>query len=427
MAVLPRCIKILINLFKSIPDDVYDEDQIQTGISSSLYQINFAISKTARLPRINERNFIFGNNIEYYINENNKQSEQAQTERLWNLFNNTRELQFIDKIDNEISKKVCSYFITYFSLKEGIKKYTDYSDITHQFTEKSFGHIIPEFKDRKDYPVILCYLFCQILFAHSYRKVYNEELSIKYPSRLLFNNELDKYQFSLPYEDQVTCSYFVYRYIYLPEERERQYTERNKYDCGFHSSEPKKYSFAEVNKTLANITNQENVSKKTTSFSRFAQKMNNLNIIKECKNKSKNYGLLKLYMLFKKIKNRRDVVRSKKSGDNYGFDILKMLKNIELENYTFDKLPYHTANGYHCTILVSEIKKDIELCDLVTLTSYYVMSNSYLYQIDKLYKSFFNCFYENAAKGNDEFLKKLKSSIRISNLVFDSYLLRKLY
>lgn len=380
MAVLPRCIKILTNLFKSVPDDIYSDDQNHIIIYSSLQRIYNTVSKIAKSSQTNERNFIFGNKINDFIGKEYDQSYKSIIDRLSQLFSCTRELKFNDDIDNEISGKVCSFFIENFLKLEDKFDCKNYSEslIKNQESETSFNNLMAELKDRNDYLVILCYLFCQILFAHFYRKAYNEELTIQYPDRLLFNQELDRYQFSLPYEDQVTCSYFVYRYIYLPEERERQYTDRNKYDCGYHSSQPIKCSFRELNNIIDSISNADGVTKLNTSYDNFVNKLRDLNVIRNCDNKSKNYGLLKLYMLFKKIKNRRDVVRSVKSNDKYGFDIFKMLKLIDIENFVFDDLPYKTTNGKHCIIVQSEIKKEIELSDLARITSCYTYSMSCL-------------------------------------------------
>ena len=382
MAVLPRCIKILTNLFKSVPDDIYSDDQNHIIIYSSLQRIYNTVSKIAKSSQTNERNFIFGNKINDFIGKEYDQSYISIIDRLSQLFSCTRELKFNDDIDNEISGKVCSFFIENFLKLEDKFDCKNYSEslIKNQESETSFNNLMAELKDRNDYLVILCYLFCQILFAHFYRKAYNEELTIQYPDRLLFNQELDRYQFSLPYEDQVTCSYFVYRYIYLPEERERQYTDRNKYDCGYHSSQQIKCSFRELNKIIDSSSNADGVTKLNTSYDNFVKKLLDLNVIKNCDNKSKNYGLLKLYMLFKKIKNRRDVVRSIKSNDKYGFDFFKMLNSIDIENFVFDDLPYKTANGKHCIIVQSEIKKEIELSDLARITSYYTYSMSCLFE-----------------------------------------------
>lgn len=380
MAVLPRCIKILTNLFKSVPDNIYSVDQMFTVISSSLQRIYNTITKIAKSPQANERNFIFGNKIKDFIGKDYDQSEKSIIDRVSKLFSYTRELKFSDEIDNEISGKVCSFFIKYFLEIEDKYDCKNESEslIKNHKCQTIFDELMVGLKDRNDYLVILCYLFCQILFAHFYRKAYNEELTIQYPDRLLFNQELDRYQFSLPYEDQVTCSYFVYRYIYLPEERERQYTDRNKYDCGYHSSQPIKCSFRELNNIIDSSSNADGVTKLNTSYDNFVKKLRDLNVIKNCDNKSKNYGLLKLYMLFKKIKNRRDVVRSIKSNDKYGFDFFKMLNLIDIENFVFDDLPYKTTNGKHCIIVQSEIKKEIELSELARITSCYTYSMSCL-------------------------------------------------
>ena len=382
MAVLPRCIKILTNLFKSVPDDIYSDDQMFTIISSSLQRIHNTITKIAKSPQANERNFIFGNKIKDFIGKDYDQSEKSIIDRVSKLFSYTRELKFSDEIDNEISGKVCSFFIKYFLEIEDKYDCKNESEslIKNHKCQTIFDELMAGLKDRNDYSVILCYLFCQILFAHFYRKTYNEELTIQYPDRLLFNEKLDQYQFSLPYEDQVTCSYFVYRYIYLPKERERQYTDRNKYDCGYHSSQPIKCSFKELNNIIDSMSNSDEVTRLNTSYDNFVNKLRDLNVIRNCDNKSKNYGLLKLYMLFKKIKNRRDVVRSVRSNDKYGFDIFKMLNTIDIENFVFDDLPYKTTNGKHCIIVQSEIKKDIELCDLARITSCYTDSMSCLYE-----------------------------------------------
>lgn len=396
MAVLPRCIKILTNLFKSVPDDIYSDDQMFTIISSSLQRIHNTITKIAKSPQANERNFIFGNKIKDFIGKDYDQSEKSIIDRVSKLFSYTRELKFSDEIDNEISGKVCSFFIKCFLEIEDKYDCKNESEslIKNHKCQTIFDELMAGLKDRNDYSVILCYLFCQILFAHFYRKAYNEELTIQYPDRLLFNQELDRYQFSLPYEDQVTCSYFVYRYIYLPEERERQYTDRNKYDCGYHSSQPIKCSFRELNNIIDSSSNADGVTKLNTSYDNFVKKLRDLNVIKNCDNKSKNYGLLKLYMLFKKIKNRRDVVRSIKSNDKYGFDFFKMLNLIDIENFVFDDLPYKTTNGKHCIIVQSEIKKDIELCDLARMTGCYSDSMLYLREALNILEKIINTLYE---------------------------------
>ena len=415
MAVLPRCIIILTNLFKSVPDDIYSDDQNHIIIYSSLQRIYNTVSKIAKASQTNERNFIFGNKINDFIGKEYDQSYQSIIERLSQLFSCTRELKFNDDIDNEISGKVCSFFIENFLKLEDKFDCKNYSEslIKNHESETSFNNLMAELKDRNDYLVILCYLFCQILFAHFYRKAYNEELTIQYPDRLLFNQELDRYQFSLPYEDQVTCSYFVYRYIYLPEERERQYADRNKYDCGYHSSQPIKCSFRELNNIIDSSSHADGVTKLNTSYDNFVKKLLDLNVIKNCDNKSKNYGLLKLYMLFKKIKNRRDVVRSIKSNDKYGFDFFKMLNLIDIENFVFDDLPYKTTNGKHCIIVQSEIKKDIEFCDLVYITSRYTMSMTTLFNTLNSFDKIFERFFKNPLKENEDELRKNINEFRV--------------
>ncbi len=424
MAVLPRCIKILTNLFKSVPDNIYSVDQMFTVISSSLQRIYNTITKIAKSPQANERNFIFGNKIKDFIGKDYDQSEKSIIDRVSKLFSYTRELKFSDEIDNEISGKVCSFFIKYFLEIEDKYDCKNESEslIKNHKCQTIFDELMVGLKDRNDYSVILCYLFCQILFAHFYRKAYNEELTIQYPDRLLFNEKLDQYQFSLPYEDQVTCSYFVYRYIYLPEERERQYTDRNKYDCGYHSSKPIKCSFKELNNIIDSSSNADGVTKLNTSYDNFVNKLRDLNVIKNCDNKSKNYGLLKLYMLFKKIKNRRDVVRSVRSNDKYGFDFFKMLNSIDIENFVFDDLPYKTTNGKHCIMIQSEVKKDIEFCDLVHTTRCYIDSMSHLREALKVIEKIFNMLYVISINQRKKTLDKMASYFREAlDIVFSSY------
>lgn len=380
MAVLPRCIDILLNLFINVPDCIYNTDEMGKNIVSSLCSIFNLFSKIAGDPST-KNDFIFRSNADIFLSSNNSLKEETISDMCYSLVNLTDKLSFTDNIDNEISKITCAY------LRSILSGNQIEDSIQTLFLNSPFYDKIFKLTAREDGPVIMYYLFCQILFAHSYRKKYCEDLSTKYSERLLFNKELDKYQFSLPYEDQVTCSYFVFRYIYLPEEREMHYTiEKNKYDCGFKSAKPMKYKFVEVKKRIDKINNQETYGDKTTSYDHFADRMIKLNLIKTKENKAKHYSLLKFYLLINVIKGRRDVVRSVKSDEKNGFDIIKMLESLDIENFIFDGLPYETANGYHSTILLSEIKKDIEFKDLVVLTSYYIKTMDYLHDTSNAFR-----------------------------------------
>lgn len=372
MAVLPRCIEILTNLFVDIPDDIYSIDDMRKNVVSSLYSIFNLFSRIASDPA-NENYFIFRSDVDVFVNSDKSLKSETISNMCNSLFDLTEKLSFEDNIDNDISKITCAYLRT-------ILNDTPIDDSILTLLENNpYKEKIHKLANRLDRQAVMLYLFCQILFAHFYRKKYNEDLSIRFPTRLLFNSELDKYQFSLPYEDQVTGSYFVFRYIYLPEERERQYSdERNKYDCGFKPSKPMKYKYVEVKEIINDRTQPKRTGEKTTTYDNFADRMVNLNLIKSKKNKSKHYSLLKFYLLINTIKCRRDVVRSKKSDEKYGFNIIKMLESIDIENFVFDGLPYETANGYHSTILLSEIKKDVEFKDLVILTCYYIKTMKYL-------------------------------------------------
>ena len=378
MAVLPRCIEILTNLFVDIPDDIYSKDEMGKNVVSSLYSIFNLFSRIASDPA-NENYFIFRSDVDVFMNSDKSLKNETISNMCNSLFDLTEKLSFEDNIDNDISKITCAYLHT-------ILNDTPIDDSILTLLENNpYKEKILKLANRLDGPAVMLYLFCQILFAHFYRKKYNEDLSIRFPTRLLFNSELDKYQFSLPYEDQVTGSYFVFRYIYLSEERERQYSdERNKYDCGFKPSKPMKYKHVEVQKIIDERKPPERPDDKTipgdktTTYDNFAKKMVNLNLIKTKDNQSKHYSLLKFYLLINTIKCRRDVVRSKKSDKKYGFNIIKMLESIDIENFVFDGLPYETVNGYHSTILLSEIKKDVEFKDLVILTCYYIKTMKYL-------------------------------------------------
>lgn len=378
MPILPRLIDILLKLYNDIPDDVYDEEQVRKNVFSSLRSI-FTLFKKIASDKKQKHNFIFRSNAEIFTRPKDSLKEEALLLMFQSLLNLTKKLSFEDELDNDIAQNVCDYLLKYLKTEDPC------------FVEKNridpFAQKADELIWRIDCPAIVCCLFCQILFAHSYRKMYSENLSVKYPDRLLFNSELDKYQFSLPYEDQVTCSYFVYRYIYLPEERDRQYSDtRNKYDCGYKSSKPMKYKFTEVNKIIAAMNNSDTPGDNTTSYSNFVGKIAKLNLIKSKKGKSKNYSLLKLYLLVRKIKHRRDVVRSAISNDTYGFDIFKMLNTLDIENFIFDGLPYQTVNGFHSTLLLSEIKKDVDFKNLVLLTKNYIMAMDHLFEsIDLIY------------------------------------------
>ena len=381
MAVLPRCIEILTNLFVDIPDDIYSIDEMGKNVVSSLYSIFNLFSRIASDPA-NENYFIFRSDVDVFVNSDKSLKNETISNMCNSLVDLTEKLRFEDNIDNDISKITCAYLRRILNgtpIPDSIQTLV----INSPFYDKLYN-----LASRLDSQAVMLYLFCQILFAHFYRKKYNEDLSIRFPTRLLFNSELDKYQFSLPYEDQVTGSYFVFRYIYLPEERERQYSdERNKYDCGFKPSKPMKYKHVEVQKIIDERKPPERPDDKTipgdktTTYDNFAKKMANLNLIKTKDNQSKHYSLLKFYLLVNTIKCRRDVVRSKKSDKKYGFNIIKMLESIDIENFIFDGLPYETANGYHSTILMSEIKKDVEFKNLVMLTRCYIMTMEYLKDI----------------------------------------------
>ena len=378
MAVLPRCIEILTNLFVDIPDDIYSIDDMRKNVVSSLYSIFNLFSRIASDPA-NENYFIFRSDVDVFTNIDKSLKIETISKMCNSLFDLTEKLSFEDNIDNDISKITCAY------LRTRLNDTPIDDSILTLLENNPYKEVIHKLANRLDGPAVMLYLFCQILFAHFYRKKYNEDLSIRFPTRLLFNSELDKYQFSLPYEDQVTGSYFVFRYIYLPEERERQYSdERNKYDCGFKPSKPMKYKHVEVQKIIDERKPPERPDDKTipgdktTTYDNFANKMVNLNLIKTKDNQSKHYSLLKFYLLINTIKCRRDVVRSKKSDKKYGFNIIKMLESIDIENFVFDGLPYETVNGYHSTILLSEIKKDVEFKDLIMLTCCYIRTMEYL-------------------------------------------------
>lgn len=372
MAVLSRYIDILTNLFVDIPDDIYSTDEMKKNVVSSLYSIFNLFSRIASDPA-NEKNFIFRSDADIFVNSDKSLKIETISNMCNSLFDLTEKLSFEDSIDNNISKITCAYMRT-------ILSGTPIDDSILTLLENNpYKEEILKLANRLDGQAVMLYLFCQILFAHFYRKKYNIDFSAQQTTRLLFNNELDKYQFSLPYEDQVTCSYFVFRYIYQPEERERQYNnDKNKYDCGFKPEKPMKYKFVEVQKIIDKRNHSESLGDKTTSYNRFAERMMDLNLIKSKKNKSKHYSLLKFYLLINTIKGRRDVVRSEKSNEKYGFDIIKMLESIDIENFVFDGLPYETANGYHSTILLSEIKKDVEFKDLVMRTCFYIKTMEYL-------------------------------------------------
>ena len=349
MPILSRLIDILMKLYNDIPDDLYDEEQVRKNVFSSLRSI-FMLFKKIASDKKPKHNFIFRSNADTFTRPKDSLKEDAMLLMFKSFLDLTKKLSFEDELDNDIAQNVCDYLLEYLK--------TEDSCFVEKIRIDPFAQKADELIWRIDCPAIVCCLFCQFLFAHSYRKMYGENLSVKYPDRLLFNSELDKYQFSLPYEDQVTCSYFVYRYIYLPEERERQYSDtRNKYDCGYKSSKPMKYKFTEVNKIIAAMNDSDTPGDNTTSYNNFVGKITKLNLLKSKKGKSKNYSLLKLYLLVRKIKHRRDVVRSAISNDTYGFDIFKMLNTLDIENFIFDGLPYQTVNGFHSTLLLSEIKK----------------------------------------------------------------------
>lgn len=372
MAVLPRCIEILTNLFVDIPDDIYSIDEMRKNVVSSLYSIFNLFSRIASDPA-NENYFIFRSDVDVFASSEKSLKIETISNMCNSLFVLTEKLSFEDNIDNDISKITCAY------LRNKLNGTPIDDSILTLLENNPSKEKIHKLASRLDSQAVMLYLFCQILFAHFYRKKYNIDFSAQQTTRLLFNNELDKYQFSLPYEDQVTCSYFVFRYIYQPEERERQYNnDKNKYDCGFKPEKPMKYKFVEVQKIIDKRNHSESLGKKTTSYNRFADRMVDLNLIKSKKNKSKHYSLLKFYLLINTIKCRRDVVRSKKSDEKYGFDIIKMLESIDIENFVFDGLPYETTNGFHSTILLSEIKKDVEFKDLIMLTSRYLKAMKYL-------------------------------------------------
>lgn len=373
MAITLHFIEILKRLFQDVPDDIYDEDENSTNITSSLNSINNAIIKIAKNCKDNGGQFIFGEDmIDQFAEQKEVQSNEATGDRIDFLIQRTCDLEFRDEKDNNISGAVGDYLAKF--VRRATNDKPEFNPPCTDLFEPLFG----DFAKRDDFPVIATYLFCQILFSHFYRKKYNRELSETDRNQLLTNEELDKYQFSLPYEDQVTCSYFVYRYIYLPEEREKLYTEKNKYDCGYRSSKHKIYKFAEVNRIIDELNHSEYPTDKSTEFDTFKKKLVDLNLIQKQGKLSKNQYLLKLFLLTNKIKSRRDVVRAEKTDERYGFDVLKMFKSVHVENFKFDGLPYVTKNGFHSTILISEIKKDLDYVDVVRLTSYCIKSMRYI-------------------------------------------------
>lgn len=403
MAITLHFIKILKRLFQDIPDDIYDEDENSTNITSSLNSINNAIIKIANGCKDNGGQFIFGEDaIDDFAEQKDIQSNQATGDRLYLLISNTWDLTFLDEIDNNISGAVYSYLI------EFVRYATDDEFEFDPPSTDQFEHLFGDFAKRDDFPVIATCFFCQILFAHFYRRKYNREISETDRNQLLTNEELDKYQFSLPYEDQVTCSYFVYRYIYLPEEREKLYTEKNKYDCGYRSSKHKIYKFAEVNRRIDELNHSEYPTDKSTAFDTFKKKLDDLNLIQKQGKLSKNQYLLKLFLLTNKIKSRRDVVRTAKNDERYGFDVLKMFKSVHIENFKFDGLPYVTKNGFHSTILISEIKKDLDYVDVVSLTAYYIKAMRYL---GKTLEFFYDTFYDSSKKYLGHLSKKYSDCI----------------
>ena len=255
------------------------------------------------------------------------------------------ELKFENSNDDDISNAVCHYLISY------INNVTNSKSRYKSPINMDIASIFQELSIRNDFPVIVTCSFYQILFAHFFYKKYNTNLTLDFSGGILFSEKLDNYQFSLPYEDQVTCSYFVFRYLYTPEERE------------------KNYKLITTNKF-----------KKTSSFDNFLDNIAKLHITNNKNPNEQFIHHIKLYSIYQKLIGTRNVLRNKKQNEKYGFNFITMLNQDNIENYIYDALPYDTINGFHCTILLSELKKEIDFANVIKITAYYVKAMSNLNQ-----------------------------------------------
>lgn len=238
MALAKRFIGILSSLFSSLPDDViisdsklcnqvYSEYDIENIAFSSLHTVYNVIFKLAKNKKYSQ---ISSNNRNGYNAENtNRFFLKIEGGELLIFINSVRKLQFDDEFDNRFKNDVCDYLYSYITA-------VLYGSDPFKVKQERMKYLPDVLKKRRDYLIIITYAFYQILFAHFYHLYYGIELDDLRNNYLLFNKELNDYQFSLPYEDQVTCSYFVFRYIYTPEERNYLYNKNPShiYDCGNH-------------------------------------------------------------------------------------------------------------------------------------------------------------------------------------------------
>lgn len=250
MALAKRFIGILSSLFSSLPDDViisdsklcnqvYSEYDIENIAFSSLHTVYNVICKLAKNKKYSQ---IFSNNRNGYNAENsNRFFLKIEGGELLIFFDSVRKLQFDDELDNRFKNEVCDYLYSYITA-------VLYGSDPLKVKQERMKDLPDVLKKRRDYLIIITYAFYQILFAHFHHLYYGIELDDLRNNYLLFNKELNDYQFSLPYEDQVTCSYFVFRYIYTPEERNYLYNKnpRHKYDCGNHLQGS--FSYLEISK-----------------------------------------------------------------------------------------------------------------------------------------------------------------------------------
>lgn len=108
MAVLPRCIDILTNLFIDIPDDIYSIDEMRKNVVSSLCSIFNLFSRIASDPA-SENYFIFRSDVDVFANSDKSLKVETISNMCNSLVELTDKLSFEDNIDNDISKITCAY------------------------------------------------------------------------------------------------------------------------------------------------------------------------------------------------------------------------------------------------------------------------------------------------------------------------------
>lgn len=327
MELIKKFIGILTNLFEKVPEDTYLEEEIATIVFSSINTFYNAVLKYT-----NENDKDSGN-PSFQNNENFSTEQECKVEeKLDYLFQLSDEKN--TDMDIHISlESLCEYLNNFLkSLTESKQIYTCPKGII----DNAFSGLT----NRKDFPVIVLYAFYQMVFNVLFLELRGE--------RLLFNDELQKYQFSLPYEDQVTFSYFVFRYMFTPEDRERLYNNNfsHKYDCG--NNLQGKFNFRDIF-ILLSTTAEENAQntreEETKKYINLTELKNALNTILykikekddiDAKNLKKVNKILNL--LYNNCKNHCD------NSKNDCIDIDYIINYVEDSLYSDSKMQNSSDN-----------------------------------------------------------------------------------